>query len=185
MSPISWADLVAQPLGAIPFLIAPYVPEGGIILLYGKTRLGKSPLTWEIARCVGSGEPFFGHPVRQGRVLYLELDTPRRLVQPRVELLTTAPNVWWEFLPAINIFDSLAQSHLRTLQAQCLPDIVEVNTLRAIHYGDEKDAALPLKVYKTFQAIFPSSAIVFVHHDKKSAGNPEDTSDPDEAFSLI
>jgi len=183
MSPISWADLVAQPLGAIPFLIDPYIPEGGIILLYGKTRIGKSPLTWEIARCLGSGEPFLGRPTRSSQVLYLELDTPRRLVQARVERLPTAPNVWWEFIPAINVFEASSQGHLRSLETQCHPDTVIVNTLRAIHYGDEKDAAIPLRVYKTFQAIFPKAAILFVHHDKKSSGNPEDSSDPDEAFS--
>ena len=181
--PVSWEDMAAQPVAGIPFLIDPYIPEGGIILLYGKTRVGKSPLTWEIARCVGSGEPFFGRPVRQGRVLYLELDTPRRLVQPRLQQLTPAPSVWWEFMPALNLFDSIVQKCLRTLQDQCLPDLVLVNTLRAIHYGDEKDASLPLRAYKTFQAIFPRAAILFVHHDKKSAGNPEDSSDPDEAFS--
>ena len=181
--PISWEELVAQPLGTIPFLIDPYVPEGGIILLYGKTRLGKSPLTWEIARCIGSGEPFFGKPTRPGRVLYLELDTPQRLVQPRLEYLAPAPNVWWEFIPAVNTFDASSQAHLRAIQAQCKPDLLIVNTLRAIHYGDEKDAALPLRIYKTFQALFPKAAILFVHHDKKSAGNPEDSSDPDEAFS--
>lgn len=181
--PISWKDLVAQPMGAIPFLIDPYVPEGGIILLYGKTRVGKSPFTWEIARCLGNGEAFLGHPTRQSHVLYLELDTPRRLVQARVERLPTAPNVWWEFIPAINVFEASSQGHLRSLEAQCHPDMVIVNTLRAIHYGDEKDAAIPLRVYKTFQAIFPKAAILFVHHDKKSSGNPEDASDPDEAFS--
>ena len=183
MSPISWQELVAQPLGAIPFLIDPYVPEGGIILLYGKTRVGKSPLTWEVARCIGSGESFFGHATRQGRVLYLEFDAPRRLVQPRVELLPTAPNVWWEFLPACHIVNSPVQARLREWNAEVAPDIVIVNTLRGVHQGDEKDGSLPLRVYTTFQAIFPRAAIWFTHHDKKSQGNPEDMSDPDEAFS--
>lgn len=181
--PISWEELVAHPLGAIPFLIDPYIPEGGIILLYGKTRVGKSPLTWEIARCLGSGEAFFGRPTRQSRVLYVELDTPQRLVQARVEQLPSAPNVWWEFIPTINVFEVASQGHLRTLHEECKPALVIVNTLRAIHYGDEKDGALPLRVYKTFQALFPRAAILFVHHDKKSSGNPDDSSDPDEAFS--
>lgn len=179
----SWAELAAQPLGAIPFLIDPYIAEEGVVLLYGKTRTGKSPLTWEIARCIGAGESFFGKPTRAGRVLYLELDTPRRLVQPRLEHLTPSPNVWWEFLPAISIFQPASQAALRTLYQQLIPDLVIVNTLRAVYSGDEKDAALPIRIYSTFQALFPRAAILFVHHDKKSAGNPEDSSDPDEAFS--
>ena len=185
MDPISWHDLVAQPLGSIPFLIDPYVPEGGIILLYGKTRIGKSPLTWEVARCVGSGEPFFGRPTRQGRVLYLEFDAPRRLVQPRIELLSPAPpNVWWEFYPSCHIVNSPLQAQLRELHAQIVPHFVIVNTLRGIHQGDEKDGSLPLRIYTTFQAIFPGAAIWFTHHDKKSQGEAAtEGTDPDESFS--
>ena len=181
--PISWEALAAEPVTPIPFLINPYIPEEGIILLYGKTRTGKSPLTWEIARCVGSGEPFFGHQTRAGRVLYLELDTPKRLVQPRLTQLPPAPNVWWEFISALNLFQLGSQALLREIQSKCYPDLVIVNTLRAVHYGDEKDASLPLRIYKTFQAIFLGAAILFVHHDKKSSGDPTDSSDPDEAFS--
>ena len=185
MSPISWQELVSQPLGAIPFLIDPYVPEGGIVLLYGKTRIGKSPLTWEIARCVGSGESFFGHQTRLGRVLYLEFDTPRRLIQPRLELLETAPNVWWEFPPACHLVTSAAvQASFRALHAELKPDLVIINTLRAVHQGDERDASLPLRVYPMLQALFPGAAIIFVHHDKKSQGNvASEGTEPDEAFS--
>ena len=182
---LSWQELVAQPLGAIPFLIDPYVPEGGIILLYGKTRIGKSPLTWEIARCVGTGEPFFGCPTRPGRVLYLEFDTPRRLIQPRLELLEPAPNVWWEFPPVCHIVQApQIQAAFRALHAQVTPSLVIVNTLRAVYQGDEKDASLPLRVYGTFQAIFPGAAILFTHHDKKTQGRlAGEGLDPDEAFS--
>ena len=183
MTPISWPDLVVHPMGSIPFLIEPYIPEGGIILLYGKTRLGKSPLTWEIARCVGSGEPFFDRPVNPGTVLYLELDASRRLVQPRLELLTPSANVWFEFLSPCHIVSSPLQLNLRMWQAELEPKLVIVNTLRGIHQGEERDASLPLRIYQTFQAIFKGAAILFVHHDKKSSGIPGDTSDPDEAFS--
>ena len=182
--PISWADLVAHPLGTIPFLIDPYVPEGGIILVYGKTRVGKSPLSWEVARCVGSGTPFFGRPTRQGRVLYLEFDAPRRLVQPRIELLSIPSNVWWEFLPSCHIINSPVQARLREWNAEVAPELVIVNTLRGVHQGDEKDGSLPLRIYTTFQALFPKAAIWFTHHDKKSQGEAAtEGTDPDEAFS--
>lgn len=184
MTPIPWSELVAQPLGAMPFLIDPYIPEGGSILLYGKTRVGKSPLTWEMARCIGNGTPFFGHPVRQGRVVLLEFDTPRRLVQPRVESLEVPQNVWWEFVGPCHLPTSLpVQMVLRQVQHEVTPDFVIVNTLRKIHQGDEKDGSLPSRIYGIFRAIFPQAATLFVHHDKKSSGDPEDASDPDEAFS--
>lgn len=168
----------------MPFLIRPYIPRGGTILLYGKTSIGKSPLTWEMARCVGGGEDFYAHPAAIGRVLYLEFDTPKVLVQPRVRLIESPPsNVWWEFLhPCHIVTDGRTQTYLRELQGQCLPDFVVVNTLRRIHQGDEKDGSLPTRIYSTFQAIFPGAACLFVHHDKKTPAKDQ-VGDPDEAFS--
>ena len=184
MTPIPWTDLVGQRLDAVPFLINPYIPAGGIIFLYGKTRVGKSPLTWEMARCIGSGETFFGCPTQQGRVLILELDTPQRLVQPRITQLDPAPNVWWEFMGPCHLPTSaLIQKQLRVLEDDLHPDLVIVNTLRKIHQGDEKDGALPSRIYGIFRAIFPQAATLFVHHDKKTHPDPESASDPDEAFS--
>lgn len=184
MKAISWHDLVAEPLLKIEFLIHPYVPRGGTILLYGKTSIGKSPLTWEMARCVGSGDLFFGNATVPGRVLYIELDTPRQLVQPRLEAIVPAPNVWWTFLPSCHIVTDLRiQQTLRELQEQVKPDFTIINTLRQVHQGDEKDAALPDRIYKTFHAIFPQSANLFVHHDKKTPSQSDFAGEPDEAFS--
>ena len=182
---ITWEDMAASPEWEIPFLINPYIPRGGIILLYGKTRVGKSPLTWESARCIGSGEPFFGLPTAPGRVLYLELDTPRLLVQPRVKKLPPAPNVWFQFMGPCNVskLDSPMIPILKGFAEGVKPDLVVVNTLRGIYQGDEKDGVQPIKVYANLQYLFPNAAILLVHHDKKSSGNPDDASDPDEAFS--
>lgn len=182
--PILWQDLIAQPVGAMPFLIDPYIPVEGTVLLYGKTRAGKSPLTWEIARCVGNGTPFFGRPVQQGRVVILEFDTPKKLVLPRIVPLETPQNVWWEFIGPCHLPTSTpVQTLLRAIQSEVSPDLVIVNTLRKIHQGDEKDGSLASRIYGIFRAIFPQAASLFVHHDKKTHGDPDSVLDPDEAFS--
>lgn len=181
---LRWKEFLAQKFPTTLFLVNPYVPIGAIILLYGKTRVGKSPLTWELARAIASGTPFFGRPTIPARVLYLELDTPAPLVQHRVQLVTDPPDdVWWEFLPPCHIVtDRGVQAHLRELGKQIEPGCVIFNTLRKIHQGDEKDGSLPSRLYQTLHALFPGAAKVLVHHDKKSQPR-EAQGDPDETFS--
>lgn len=178
-------DFLTTSYGEVKFAINPYLPLGGCItLLYGKTRIGKSPLTWEMARSVASGEPFLGYPVTQGRVLYLDFDTPPALVQQRLALIENPPPDFYVDFPGVqNVFQSTTQAYLRAQQATVQPLLVMINTLRKLYSGDEKDGALPSRIYAILQAIFSPAAILLVHHDKKSSGKPEESGDPDEAFS--
>lgn len=183
MSPERLPEFLARQFEEFTFPIRPYVVGGGVTLLYGKTRVGKSPLTWEMARCIASGEPFFRYPTTKGRVLYLDLDTPAALVQHRLALLDTPPEDFWvEFPPMRNIFLAVTQTRLKQYQAEVEPTAVFINTLRKLHEGDEKDAAQPHRVYDTLRSIFRGAGIVVVHHDKKTQGKDQ-AGDPDEAFS--
>lgn len=178
-------DFLAQEFSPIQFAIHPYVPFGGITFLYGKTRIGKSPLTWEMARCVAAGEPFLDlYPVVKGRVLYCDLDTSPGLVHQRLVLIESPPADFFIEFPGVrNILQMPTQDYFRQLQREIQPIFVILNTLRKLYSGDEKDAALPSRIYATLQAIFAPAAILVVHHDKKSSGDPTDAGDPDEAFS--
>lgn len=178
MQLIAWDDLLAEPREAVPFLVDPYIPRGGNILFYGKTSIGKSPLTWELARCVGAGTPFFGHQTQKGRVLYLEVDTPKMLVRERLRDagLLTAENVTWAFAGAFNILNSKdpAVAGLKAAQAAIAPDLVIINTLRKVYAGDDINSDVPKRVYREFAAIFPQAARNFVHHERKTKGGLDD-----------
>ena len=178
-------EFLAQVFPVARFAVTPYLPFGGVTFLYGKTRLGKSPLTWEMGRCVASGESFLGiYPVVKGRVLYCDLDTPPALVHARLSLVESPPEDFFIEFPGVrNILHEPTQAYFRRLKDEIQPIFVILNTLRKLYGGDEKDASLPSRIYATLMAIFAPAAILVVHHDKKSAGNPDDQSDPDEAFS--
>jgi hypothetical protein len=66
--------------------------------------------------------------------------------------------------------------------AEIKPALVIVNTLRKVHFADDKESNVPARVYGAFMNIFPSAAIWFTHHDKKT-GDPTIQTDPDEDFS--
>lgn len=184
MPVLSLREFLAHSFGPVHFAINPYVPCGGITFLYGKTRVGKSPLTWEMARCVAAGEPFLGYPVSKGRVLYLDLDTAPALIQQRLALIEAPPENFYIDFPGVrNILQTSTQDYFRSIQAEVQPIFVILNTLRKLYPGDEKDAALPSRIYATLLAIFSPAAILVVHHDRKSPTEKDAGGDPDEAFS--
>jgi hypothetical protein len=77
--PLLWAsDLFDLP--EPDWLIEEIMPEGGVGLLAGQSRIGKSFIALELARCVMTGEPFFGHEVCQrGGVLIAAAEAPETL----------------------------------------------------------------------------------------------------------
>lgn len=165
---ISWEDFRRKDFNEPEWLINPYVPRNGIVFLWGETSTGKSPLGWHMASAVGRGDNFFGLPAFLGRVLYIEVDTPERLVHARLKRMTPAPNVDFLFLPPLSVPTvSPEDQALLDRAARKGYDMVIVNTLRKVHNLDDKDPRTPKEVYSYFQHLFPDTALVFVHHTKK------------------
>jgi len=170
---LSWNDLTKKEFNEPPFLINPYIPSGGIVFFWGDTSVGKSPLGWHIARSVGSGENFFGLPVQKGRVLYIELDTPERLVAERIRKLPPMDGlVDFLFLQPLSV-PILSPSDRELLDRAATKEynLVIINTLRKCHSMNDKEPQTPKVVYEFFQRTFPGAALVFVHHSKKSQLN--------------
>lgn len=179
--------LLAEPDTDPQWLISPILPAQGITLLHGRFSLGKSPLTWKIAQCVSDGTPFFRLPVETtGPVLYLEIDTPERQVKPRLRLMdTVAKQVYMaNGYPRLNLMTNSSAEVIELMRAyqDIKPVLVIVNTLRKVHDFDQNVAETPNLVYSNLLSRFPDSALMIVHHDRKSS-QTEDFGDPDEKFS--
>jgi len=171
---ISWEDFNKKVYTEAPWLIEPYVPRDGIVFLWGETSTGKSPLGWHIAASVGRGDNFFGLPAMAGKVLYLEVDTPQRLVHKRLKTLPVAPNVDFLFLPPLSVPQpNPADMAMLERAARNDYDLVIVNTLRKVHDLNDKEAQTPKLVYSFFQHLFPGTALIFVHHTKKTQVNAD------------
>jgi len=138
-----------------------------------------------MARAIGTGTHFFGLPAKEGRVLYLEVDTPEQLAASRLRSSPPAPNVWWEFMEPLSIPNVTPEQHsiLREAKEIARPDVVFVNTLRKVHDLDDKDSRAPKLVYSFFRHLFPTSALVFVHHMRKTHQDPKAVVDQKEGFS--
>jgi hypothetical protein len=180
-------DLLAEPRKPTNWLIEPLIPTKGIVLLYGKSSIGKSPLTWKLSQVVSEGGDFFGFPVRQtGRVLYIDVDTPKEAVIPRLELLIPKPKqVYWAFDNPIDIVSPSIKllEAFKRMAGEIDPTLVVWNTLRKLHFLDDKDSAAPSRVYAAMMRYFPDATHFVSHHDKKSTITKDTKTDPDEAFS--
>ena len=56
------------------FLIEGFLPRGGLVILAGDPKVGKTAMASAIALAVAKGEPFAGMPVQQAGVLWLALE---------------------------------------------------------------------------------------------------------------
>src|SRR5262249_30267568 len=61
------------------------------------------------------------------------------------------------------------KAELEKIQAEFSPDLVIIDTLRKAYVGDEKAGDIPSRVYGAFREIFSTPAILYFHHDRKSA----------------
>lgn len=158
------------------FLCEPLIPAAGIVLLHGPSESGKTQLALTLMKAIAEGTPFLGQfPCRQGKVLLVEVDTPDLIMQERVRRWPlAADNASRISLLTDTIGDidvrALAQhqgnAELKAVQ-EFAPDLVVFDALRNIHQLDENDSRTTSIVYGACQRLFPRSALLFIHHDRK------------------
>lgn len=177
---VSGAEYLALPSTPETFIIDPLLPSGGAMLLYGDPKIGKSFAALQLAESIQNGDSWLGFPTRQGKVVYVQLDTPRNVWQSRIvdlqrrgqmvsppyftdrELLNTWP------------FDILNPEHLLLLRDELRalsPDLVIIDTLRESHSADENDSTEMQEAVAALVAATQPAALVLISHAKKP--NPE------------
>lgn len=167
------------------WLLKPLIPLGGACLLYGSPKTGKSYLGIQLALALsGQATDWLGFPVgRAGKVLYLQLDTPRSLwatrfhemiekgkLQYNSNTLLLADRDSIEYCP----FDILQPSHvlyLKRLVEEHNPVAVVIDTLRHVHSGDEDSSTVSRNVLANLIGATNPAALILISHSRKP--NPE------------
>jgi RecA-family ATPase len=179
-------DYLKLPRDPDTWLIKPLIPVSGAGLLYSPPKVGKSALAVQLAHAVSGGaDNFMGFPIgKHGRVLYLQLDTPRTTWTMRWEALKKhglqfdskrlllADRESLAFYP----FDILQPAHARYLreivQAQ-EPTLVIVDTIRKLHTGDENSSTVMSNVMSNLIGACHPAAVIIISHDKKPSPDME------------
>jgi KaiC/GvpD/RAD55 family RecA-like ATPase len=173
-NPTDIAELYDEVEGDIPWVLDGYLLEGGLTLLAGPPKLGKSTFAYQLLVSVAVEEPFLGRDVTQGNVLVLALEEHRRDVIQRLvdnSKKDLSGLVRVEFGPLE--FDKNMLEDIVTYIKREGIGLVMIDTLHAWwELSDEKDAAEVLRKGKQLLRAVRSTnaAWMGIVHTRKGGG---------------
>ena len=172
-APTGSDSLALVPLGTLldepdeveDWLVDQLLPAGGLSLLAGKPKAGKSTEARSLAMCVARGTTYLGRTAKQGAVFYLALEEKKSQVRAHFERMGgKAEDSILTFVASMPE-DGLAQLEAATRKQR--PALIIVDTLiRATRLKDANDYAqvsLALEPYLNL-ARETGAHILLVHH---------------------
>lgn len=156
------------------------IPVGGSTLFYGSPKVGKSFLS--LGLCEAIADPtipsYLNLPIQQhGRVLYVQLDTPRSLWWTGYLTLVqsakarqgvfTIDREMADLPKGFDIKNVACAEWLRSEVDKVQPVLVIVDTLRRMFVGDENDSSIMTHVHDMFIQATQPAALLYVAHRKK------------------
>jgi 5S rRNA maturation endonuclease (ribonuclease M5) len=179
-SPLHVTDFldVQQEEDKIEWVLEDYLPEGGLVLIAGKPKEGKTTLTYELAVKVARGLPFLNRATQPVGVLILGLEEHPRDMRLRLRSLgadDTLTNLFvfsGSLSPTPDTFEQLKRFILdKSIR------LVVVDTLGVFwNVRDENDAAEVQRAIKPFLTLARESGacVLLIHHARKSEGQHGD-----------
>lgn len=156
------------------------IPVGGSVSLFGDPKVGKSFLAIGVAEAVADSmvEDYLGLPIdTHGRVLYVQLDTPRNLWKTGYISIVKAAQAQKDIyiidrqmgdLPKqFDIREPNCTKWLRDEVDRVEPVLVIIDTVRRMHRGNENESDTMAVVHDSFIAACAPAAILYLTHKKK------------------
>lgn len=168
--------LLAEPDEPVRWLVEELLPQGGLSVLAGKPKAGKSTLARDLALAVAQGRPFIGRPVAPSPVVYLALEEKRSEVKRHLAIMGARPEDPIHFLFGQAPKDVLQR--LAHTAREVAPGLIIVDTLaRIARVRDMNDYAEVMSALEPLLAIARESGahVLLVHHAKKGEGGGGDS----------
>lgn len=161
------------------YLVKGWLGSEAVSVVYGDSNCGKSFFGLDISAHVASGQPWMGHNVRKGKVLYLACEGGVKSYSPRIEAIRNAKSDLYgtgmagHFLLLPTPVDLHGEKDVDAISA-ALPDLdfslIVVDTLAmSMGGGSENDSA---DMGQYIQNIFALKAqynchVMIIHHSGK------------------
>jgi hypothetical protein len=170
----SIAAFLAQEIAPLRWVVPGLIPAGGLIVLAGPQKLGKTTFAMDATVAVAAGQPVLDRPVLAGPTLYvLEEGTPagvaeryRRIVARR----GTPADAHLVLRAGIRTDEAKRWRALREEIARLRPVLVVLDPLVKLHRADENVAGEMSRVMAALQGLTAAgAAVLLVHHVIKHA----------------
>jgi archaellum biogenesis ATPase FlaH len=151
-----------------------YLPQGELIILSAKPKVGKTLLATQLAKETLTGKSFLGESVRQGKVLYVTSDESIKSMARRLKACGFAdiPQELRGNFTVLTSFDITNQSQLQAKCQEFKPDLVILDSLTSISRKSgisENDAEFARPIYQLRDLLASVNAAgILIHHDNKS-----------------
>lgn len=153
------------------YLVKGLIPAGGLIIVWGPPKCGKSFWTFDLAMHIALAEPYRGRRVQQGPVVYLALEGGHGF-RARIEAWRRQHGVTDAPFYLITDRTDLVRDHaeligaIRSQAAPDLPRLVAIDTLNRSLAGSEskdEDMAAYIRAADAIREAF-DCAVIIVHH---------------------
>ena len=179
---VSMQDLLSSEDDETEWLVSGLLPAGGLSLILGKPKAGKSTLARGLCMAVAGGSTWLDRQCAAGTVVYIALEDKRAEVRRHFQALGATPHS-----PIHSHVDRLPQGSnpvewLRETVAHLNPALIVIDPLgRFVRLrdggNDYTDATRQLEPLISYaRDSNPQTHIALVHHSRKSAGEHGDES---------
>jgi len=173
-------EILHTDLPPIHWVVKDLIIEGGVTLLSGKSKTGKTWLGLQIAVAVAKGESLFESPVKKGRVIYYHLEDGMRRIKDRLFKIGMEDGVDLAFISQINpLGTNNGIEELKKLIDKEKPILIIIDPLTAgrnLKLSEDK-AEDVASIFYPIRKIAQETGVSFMivhHHKKGSVGDPRD-----------
>jgi len=165
----SMRDLLDEPDEQVEWLVEQLLPSGGLSVIGGKPKAGKSTTVRNLCLSVARGERFLGFPTAKGAVIYCAFEEKRGEVRNHFRLLGAEPED--EIFSFVGQAPEYFVEQVRPILGKVKPCLVVLDTLAKVaRVQDLNDYAQVMKALDPFLHLARQTGahLMMVHHNGKS-----------------
>ena len=162
---------VLSQLPSVPFYVKDWLPKRGKSMLFAPPKSGKSYLCLQVARCIGSEEPFLGIPTTRGTVLYIQYELGEEILQYRMreETKKDYEGVFVGTTFSMKLDSQVGQRQLWTALEAVEPNVLILDPWYKCILGDENESTDARKILDFLDSVIEgfNCSILIIHHAGK------------------